>query len=81
MPDQEKNSMQDMIHEKQKITNQRARRRYKPAYWVTFILLGLAIYAIERVFLGGTIVIVVGPIVAFLLSSLVARQLFPPEKK
>jgi len=57
------------------------KRRYAPAYWITFVSLLLAIYAVERLFFSGLFAIAIGPFVAGLLAAPIAARLFPPVEK
>lgn len=81
MSDEERRSKQDVTQSDQEPPSRpAAKHRYTPAFWIALILLMLAIYMVERLFVGGTLVIMVGPIVAALLAWPIAARLFPPAK-
>jgi hypothetical protein len=83
MPDEKQRANHEATQGKQKPPSKSvAKLRYRPAYWVTFVLLMLAIIAVEWLFIGrGTIMVMIGPLVAGLLAWLIASRLFPPVKK
>lgn len=81
MSDEEQGSNQEATQSDQKPPPRPAAKlRYTPAFWIALILLALAIYIVERLFVGGTLVIMVGPLVAMLVAWLIASRWFPPVK-
>ena len=83
MSDEEQRLNQEVTQGEQKPPSKPvAKPRHTPAYWITFVLLTVAIFVAIRLFIGGgTIIIAIGPIVAALPAWFIASRLFPPVKE
>ena len=82
MSEEEQISKQEAAKESQNPSPApKGKLKYKPGYWIIFVVLGCAIVVVERLLFDGTLVLILGPIVAFLFAGTIASLIFPPVKK